>query len=443
MDMAAKRICVVGLAASSGTRFGDLERKSSIVLWKGYCSAQYELCELYTPSLRSSFVGSAWIWDRWDEPPLTPTCAPPLPPPSQAAHAVRARLVSWFLDTPVAPFGVDRMALAGKAAGKDVGVWFGPSAAAGALRMLVDAFSVCGLGVSVVTAGTLYQTEVFAASHSPAALATLHAHSRASSALSPSHATSSSHGKHAKPETKTWGNRPVLLILGIRLGLDGMIPVYHDTTRYMLYTFPQSVGIAGGRPSSSYYFVGSGLFYLDPHHSLPAVPLRPYMGEAAPLHPHDGHHAPDDRRSLNPEAYARDGSMSPEFARGGSMSPELVYPHGGSMSPEYSHGQGNTTMTKDELVFILSAPTPPGRACKMALSGLDPSMLIGFVVRDEAGFRALFHPSGSFMLSTTNFIRTGLRANPTAGKGDITVIDVTRQRWRGPVDFLFGNYVET
>ena len=46
----------------------------------------------------------------------------------------------------------------------------------------------------------------------------------------------------------------------------------------MLYTFPQSVGIAGGRPASSYYFVGSqadSLFYLDPHHARPAVPLRP------------------------------------------------------------------------------------------------------------------------------------------------------------------------
>ncbi|KAJ7673031.1 hypothetical protein DFH06DRAFT_1319246 [Mycena polygramma] len=43
-----------------------------------------------------------------------------------------ARLLSWFLDAPAAPFGVHRMALAGKAAGKDVGMWFGPSAAAGA-----------------------------------------------------------------------------------------------------------------------------------------------------------------------------------------------------------------------------------------------------------------------------------------------------------------------
>ena len=45
-----------------------------------------------------------------------------------------------------------------------------------------------------------------------------------------------------------------------------------------LYTLPQSVGIAGGRPSSSYYFVGSqadNLFYLDPHHTRATVPLRP------------------------------------------------------------------------------------------------------------------------------------------------------------------------
>ncbi|KIM74182.1 hypothetical protein PILCRDRAFT_46752, partial [Piloderma croceum F 1598] len=41
----------------------------------------------------------------------------------------------------------------------------------------------------------------------------------------------------------------------------------------------QSVGIAGGRPSWSYYFIGSqadNLFYLDPHHAHLAVPLRPW-----------------------------------------------------------------------------------------------------------------------------------------------------------------------
>ncbi|KAJ7633993.1 peptidase family C54-domain-containing protein [Mycena rosella] len=360
------------------------------------------------------------------------------------------------------------MALAGKAAGKDVGMWFGPSAAAAAMRTLVDAFPACGLGVSVATDGTLYQTEVFAASHSPASLAALHAahahsstaHSHSSSATparSPgSSAGHSAHSKgHGKPETKVWGDRPVLLLLGIRLGLDGVNPVYHETIK-LLYTFPQSVGIAGGRPSSSYYFVGvqeNGLFYLDPHHSRPAVPLRPFIPDthnatptphAANDRTHATFRAPthNDRRSLSPDApaYGRGGSMSPDFGpgRAGSMSPELVYSRGGSMSPGpaseygYAQGQGHAPMTEDELVCnprdstasargaTIHATTtaadstttraPAGgflspaeeahyvraysatelrtfhceRVRKMPLTGLDPSMLLGFVCRDEA-----------------------------------------------------------
>ncbi|KAJ6591835.1 hypothetical protein DFH09DRAFT_1138042 [Mycena vulgaris] len=174
----------------------------------------------------------------------------------RARHAAYTRLLTWFLDTPApeAPFSVHRMALAGKDLGTEVGMWFGPSIAAGAIKALVQAFPACGLGVSVATDGVLYQTSVFEASHT-----------------SPPSESDSESGSLA------WGDRPVLLLLGLRLGLDGVNPIYHETIK-QLYTFPQSVGIAGGRPSSSYYFVGSqaeGLFYLDPHHSRPAVPLRP------------------------------------------------------------------------------------------------------------------------------------------------------------------------
>ncbi|KAJ7452015.1 hypothetical protein FB451DRAFT_699438 [Mycena latifolia] len=59
-----------------------------------------------------------------------PDCSPQTP----AALGAHARLLSWFLDAPAAPFGVHRMALAGKAAGKNVGMWFGPSATASAVR---------------------------------------------------------------------------------------------------------------------------------------------------------------------------------------------------------------------------------------------------------------------------------------------------------------------
>ncbi|KAJ7870540.1 hypothetical protein B0H13DRAFT_2280591 [Mycena leptocephala] len=248
---------------------------------------------------------------------------------------------------------------------------------------------------------------------------------------------------------KMWGDRPVLLLLGIRLGLDGVNPIYYET-------------IKADVRSSCYYFVGvqgDGLFYLDPHHSRPAVPLRPFAGEQLfassvhrPLSPQGHGHSPShlhassthahERRSLSPEAACvRSGSTSPEsghghsFARGGSLSPELVYHRGGSMSPDSAQGWGQTPMTEDELVVVRPHPRdassstcfsrhghggeegagaargPPAgglmapaeevyyaraysaaevrtfhceRVRRMPLSGLDPSMLIGSVCRDEA-----------------------------------------------------------
>ncbi|KAJ7246640.1 hypothetical protein C8J57DRAFT_1674770 [Mycena rebaudengoi] len=52
---------------------------------------------------------------------------PAFPAPTRRAYAVHARLLSWFLNNPAAPFGVHRMALASKAQGKDVCMWFGPA----------------------------------------------------------------------------------------------------------------------------------------------------------------------------------------------------------------------------------------------------------------------------------------------------------------------------
>ena len=51
-------------------------------------------------------------------------------------HSLYIHLLSLFLDTPhpTAPFSIHRMALAGKQLGKDIGQWFGPSTAAGAIK---------------------------------------------------------------------------------------------------------------------------------------------------------------------------------------------------------------------------------------------------------------------------------------------------------------------
>jgi len=66
-------------------------------------------------------------------------------------------------------------------------------------------------------------------------------------------------------------------VLGIRLGIDRITPVYHAALKAAL-EMPQSVGIAGGRPSSSHYFVGhqgDNFFYLDPHSTRSYLPAQP------------------------------------------------------------------------------------------------------------------------------------------------------------------------
>ena len=57
-------------------------------------------------------------------------------PVQTADYATYIQLISWFLDSPssLCPFSVHRMALAGKDLGKEVGQWFGPSTAAGAIK---------------------------------------------------------------------------------------------------------------------------------------------------------------------------------------------------------------------------------------------------------------------------------------------------------------------
>ncbi|KAF7309607.1 Cysteine protease [Mycena indigotica] len=162
-------------------------------------------------------------------------------------HATYVRLLTWFFDSPKAPFSIHRLCLSGQELGTHVGEWFGPSVAAHAIASAVKSYPACGLGVSLAVDGVFYQSSIFEASN-PA----------------------------ENDGICSWGARPVLLLLGLRLGLDGVNPIYFSTIKQLL-SWPQSAGIAGGRPSSSLYFVGSqgdNLFYLDPHHTRSAIPLR-------------------------------------------------------------------------------------------------------------------------------------------------------------------------
>lgn len=214
-----------------------------------------------------------------------------------------------------------------------MGEWFGPSTAAGTIKYLVNEYEGAGLGVVSGGDGVVYQSEV------------------------------ETIGRWKEGE-KT---RPVLVLLGARLGIDEVNPVYWPsikvrhlfflsrtnteltTRRKALFTFPQSVGIAGGRPSSSYYFIGTqenSLFYIDPHYPRPSISLRiPSVSDplynlalALPLS------ATKENRDLN------------DF-----------------FSIAYS---------EDELTTYHSDTVR-----RMALRNLDPSMLLGFLIRDHSDWQ--------------------------------------------------------
>ncbi|GAB7361285.1 hypothetical protein MBLNU230_g1345t1 [Neophaeotheca triangularis] len=153
-------------------------------------------------------------------------------------------ILSLFADVPEAPFSIQKFVEHGaKACGKHPGEWFGPSAAARCIEALTALHPEAGLNVYVrpndsdVYTSTLLSTAT---------------------------------------TTHTTPFKPTLILLGVRLGIDRITPVYHSTLKTLL-ELPQSVGIAGGRPSSSHYFLGhqgDHLFYLDPHTTQPTLPAE-------------------------------------------------------------------------------------------------------------------------------------------------------------------------
>ena len=72
--------------------------------------------------------------------------------------------------------------------------------------------------MSVAIDSTLYQTHVFAASHGDMDVR-------------------SPRRRQVGKSIATWGDRPVLLLLGIRLGIDGVNPIYYDTIKVNFYYF--------------------------------------------------------------------------------------------------------------------------------------------------------------------------------------------------------------
>jgi cysteine protease ATG4 len=120
-------------------------------------------------------------------------------------------ILSLFADDPQAPFSIHRFVEHGAAVcGKYPGEWFGPSAAARCIQDLVNKYRGAGLRVYVSGDGAdVYEDKL---------------------------------KQIAFDDDGQW--QPTLILVGTRLGIDKITPVYWEALKASLQ-IPQSIGIAG------------------------------------------------------------------------------------------------------------------------------------------------------------------------------------------------------
>ncbi|KAL4882309.1 cysteine protease atg4 [Aspergillus karnatakaensis] len=166
-------------------------------------------------------------------------------------------ILQLFADSPDAPFSIHNFVKHGaEFCGKQPGEWFGPSAAARCIQGLSVAHTHLTPRVYI----TNDNSDVF-------------------------------EEKFMKASRNQQGVvLPTLILLGLRLGIDHVTPAYREGLKAVLQ-FPQSVGIAGGRPSASHYFIGfqgAHFFYLDPHTTQPTIAHK--SGDLFPKEEVDTYH---------------------------------------------------------------------------------------------------------------------------------------------------------
>jgi cysteine protease ATG4 len=167
-----------------------------------------------------------------------------------------AKIISWFFDRPSSesPFSIHRVAVLGKEYGKQIGEWFGPATICSVLQRLVNEQNFPDFTVYVASDGVVYKDQL--------------------SECCCGEVSTKELTEKKNEDREGW--KSVLILIPLRLGLDCVNTIYESSLKET-FKFPQSVGIAGGRPNASLYFIGlegNSLIYLDPHSTRPIIEFK-------------------------------------------------------------------------------------------------------------------------------------------------------------------------
>lgn len=160
---------------------------------------------------------------------------------------IHRMIIKWFGDQSECPFSIHRLVLLGASAGKRAGDWYGPSSVAHLLCQAVE-------DASKQSKSKLNQLAVYVAQDCAVYMQDVE--------------------NVCRTRDGKW--KALILLVPLRLGAEKLNPVYVPCLTSLL-TLDTCIGVIGGRPRHSLYFIGyqdDKLIHLDPHYCQETVDVQ-------------------------------------------------------------------------------------------------------------------------------------------------------------------------
>uniref|UniRef100_A0A336L0T6 Cysteine protease n=1 Tax=Culicoides sonorensis TaxID=179676 RepID=A0A336L0T6_CULSO len=207
---------------------------------------------LLAEALVRHFLGRGW---RFDPEILIAT--------SSYEEALHRRIIRWFGDVKSknCPFSIHNLVQIGKEIGKKPGDWYGPNSVAHVIRTAMKKASL--------EIADLENLNVYVAKDCAVYLQDIYDECIVNEKLAKA--------PWKKEEDTSQGThwKSLILLVSLRLGTERLNQIYGDCLKAML-SLEYCIGIIGGRPRHSLYFVGyqeDKLIHMDPHYVQDAVDM--------------------------------------------------------------------------------------------------------------------------------------------------------------------------